>query len=386
MDSSKKDTGQARRSDSPTIDRAFQERVWTWLTKHPDVQIGRDRRGNKMSLSAVEAQYITKSAEVNPEAARRASMSKNLQDPRTQQHQITLNASQLETPEANALRVYVTEERMWLALCGHSQDVTKVFETEFALLSIIAAHREAGILQGDLVKKSGQDKRSVPKRTDVLRNKGYIEKLVVHLKGLKTSRLVFRKFASNGSSDLITPKSGPGGSNGNVQDEFLDFNVLIRGLFAILKEKQIVTRDDLKKELEMKTEWRARILARMVRKLEVLGCLKRVKAASEASKDVRYYFDCVKLIHEPSERDLKAFHASGKHVTDLRAAEERDLEDEDDTCQAMAGRTAGASSSQLEEVDRVVPQWNPDRSLPNALLQLIHQAGMQGFTNRVGDP
>jgi hypothetical protein len=357
--------------------------VWRWLSKHPDVLIGTDRRGNKMSLSAVEAQYLKAPPTASPDTTKDTPYSRVVLDPNVQQR--PRSSSESRAKAVDALRVYVNEERMWLAICGHSKDLTKVFDTEFALLSIIAAHREVGILQGDLVKESGQDKRSVPKRTDQLRKKGYIEKRVVHLKGLKTSRLVLRRFAFNTVNDLITSMPLSVGPRGIMLDESLDFHVLIRSLFTVLKEKQIITRDDLKKELDMTTQWRARVLSRAVRKLEAIGCLKRVKAASELSKEVRYYFPCIKLIREPSERDLDAFHTSGTSLADEHAFDEPDLEDEDDAGQSVVGQLSSAGKNRLEEVDRLVPQWNPDRSLTNTLFDLVHQAGVQGFTNRVGD-
>ncbi|ERF73043.1 hypothetical protein EPUS_08607 [Endocarpon pusillum Z07020] len=370
---------QARRYDKPTVDRAFQEQVWRWLTKHPDVLVGRDGKGNKMSLSAVEAQYRNVQTPVTLEATKDICNLNTPPDLNVQQHHIPLDTVRPQpTKGKDALRVYVTEERMWLAICGHPKDLTKVFETEFVLLSIIAAHRELGILQGDLVKESGQDKRSVPKRTDSLRNKGYIEKRAVHLKGLKTSRLVLRRFASNVAHNSVTPQPVSPGTHKSVRDECLETRALITNLFTILKEKNIVTRDDLKRELNMSTRWQARALGKITRRLEVIGCLRRVKAASEASKKVGYYFDCVKLIHEPSEQDLKTFDTSGPGITDEHAVEEPDLENEDDAFQTMAGQMPG----KLEEVGRILPQWNPDRPLSNCLLNVVQQAGTQGYTNR----
>jgi predicted transcriptional regulator len=361
--------------------------VWRWLAKHPDVHVGKDREGNKMSLSALEAQYLNKEAAATLETARHSSTSSSLLGRHGQEPQMPPDSSPFSYATAtNALRVYVSEERAWFAICGHSKDSAKVFDTEFVLLSIIAAHREAGILQGDLVKQSGQDKRSVPKRTDLLRSKGYIEKRIVQLKGLKTSRLILRRFASNGINDMITPVSVPVGPHGNVHNESVDFNVLIQRLFALLKKKQIITRDDLKNELEMKNKWRARVLAKVVRKFEVVGCLKRVKAASEASKKARYYFYCVKLIHEPSEGDMDAFYSSDAILNAEHAVEEPDLDDEDDADKdkAMVEQSLGIEGNELEEVDRIVPQWNPDRSVANVLLNLVERAGTQGLANRVG--
>ncbi len=340
-----------------------------------------------MSLSAAEAQYLDVLTAATPEVTKATCSSNTHSDLNVQQHHIPVDTVRPEPAKGkSALRVYVTEERMWLTICGHSKDLTKVFETEFVLLSIIAAHRERGILQGDLVKESDQDKRSVPKRTDALRNKGYIEKHVVHLKGLKTSRLVLRRFASNVANYSVTTQPVSPGPHKSVQDECLKTRALIANLFTILKQKNMVTRDDLKKELNMSTRWQARALGKIIRRLEVIGCLRRVKAASEASKKVGYYFDCVKLIHEPSEQDLKTFDSSGPGITDEHAGEEPDLENEDDACQTMIGQTPHMDGKQLEEVGRIIPQWNPDRLLPNSLLDVVRQAGIQGYTNRVSEP
>ena len=182
---------------------------------------------------------------------------------------------------------------------------------------------------------------------------------------------------------MITPNPISHGSPGTVYGECLDFNVLIPKLFTILKRKELVTRGDLKKELDMRTKWRARMLTRMIRKLEVIGCLKRVKAASEASKSVRYYFDCVKLIHEPSERDLKGFDISCISLKHEHTVEEPDFEGADDAGEVR--QKFSADRNQVEEMERIVPQWNPDRSLANFLVDLVHSAGTQGFTNRVGE-
>lgn len=365
--------------DGPKIDRAFLEQVWRWLVKHPDVYIRGDGRGNKQSLSAVEAQYLNWPLVVTPGVAKDTftSLDPNLHEQRFESS---------EAKNVDAPRVCATERRIWLAICGHPQDLNKLFETEFVLLSIIASHREAGILQGELVKESGQDKRSVPKRTDELRNKGYIEKRAVYIKGFKTSRLILKKFAST-SDDLTSSMPVSVDTQGTIQQESIDFHMLIRKLFAILKERQIVTRSDLKTELQMMTIWRASVLARVIRKLETIGCLKRVRAASESSKKVGYFFYCVKLIHEPSELDLDAFFTSGSSITNDHAVEGSDPEDEAETGQTVVGKTPlmEANANQLEEVGRIAPQWNPDRPLANALLDTVHEAGIQGVTNRVSD-
>lgn len=84
---------------------------------------------------------------------------------------------------------------IWSAIAGHGQDNKRVPASEFTLLCIIAEAGPKGILQPDLVAKSGQDKRSVPKRTDALAKKAYITKEPCLGIGIKTSILKLKKLA-----------------------------------------------------------------------------------------------------------------------------------------------------------------------------------------------
>lgn len=79
------------------------------------------------------------------------------------------------------IRLYTTPRRMWYALTGHEPDPFRIKHLDFVLLSIIAACGPTGIVQYDLVTISGQDKRSVPTRTDRLHDDGYIIKQPVAL-------------------------------------------------------------------------------------------------------------------------------------------------------------------------------------------------------------
>ena len=86
---------------------------------------------------------------------------------------------QTRVPSYSKIALVAPTDRVWYALTGHGPDFKRVPQMQFDLLSIIAAHGKDGIAQPELVKISGQDKRSVPKRTDMLHNAGYIEKKTV---------------------------------------------------------------------------------------------------------------------------------------------------------------------------------------------------------------
>ncbi len=74
------------------------------------------------------------------------------------------------------IRLYTSRNRMWHAITGHSPDEGRVKSLDFVCLSVIAASGPKGILQHDLTSITGQDKRSLPGRTDRLRDGGYIVK------------------------------------------------------------------------------------------------------------------------------------------------------------------------------------------------------------------
>ena len=107
---------------------------------------------------------------------------------------------------------------MWHTVAGHGPDHAKIKPLHFICLSIIAASGSQGIYQHDLVKTSGQDKRSLPARTDDLHASGYIEKKPVCIqlhspkRLLKTSQLTLRRYV-----DLLeTPLRG---ENDGTTDE-----------------------------------------------------------------------------------------------------------------------------------------------------------------------
>ena len=97
-------------------------------------------------------------------------------------------------------RLHTTEERIWIALTGHSADWRRVPKSEFQCLAVIAAAGPNGVLQPDVTTFTGQDKRSVPKRTDALHQKGYIVKESCLGGGSKTSLLRLKRFVTSEES------------------------------------------------------------------------------------------------------------------------------------------------------------------------------------------
>jgi len=192
-----------RGDDLPPIvvdDRLF-DAIWTWLVSHRDTEIGtRERRNiavkinNTISTPTVVEQptqfhYAATAVLPNPpNRDQNATVSEIIHTP------MPTASFAPENSEATEIFMRTTCDRMWQAIAGHGIDYSKIRALEFDLLTIIASHGEQGVSQPDVIARSGQDKRSLPHRTDILHNNGYIEKKVVQLRGCRTSLLTLKKF------------------------------------------------------------------------------------------------------------------------------------------------------------------------------------------------
>lgn len=95
------------------------------------------------------------------------------------------------------------EHRVWLALAGHDRDPTRIAALNFDLLPIIASFGAQGVVQPRLVELSGQDKRSLPKRTDDLHRNGYIDKKRVIHNSTWTSLCTLKKFLPSNDEEQV---------------------------------------------------------------------------------------------------------------------------------------------------------------------------------------
>ena len=210
------------------VDRPFLEQVWRWLIKNPEIRLGSQAGHKQLTLSEVEArnaaiehleQSTPSSQKTDPPKAVAPSHASDapttVQDAHVNQIQRSTESACARTEDAGApqetkfnpgIRLYASKNRMWHALTGHGPDFSKVKSLDFICLSIIAACGPKGILQHDLVRISGQDKRSLPARTDRLHDSGYVEKKRVSVqlsnptRLLHTSQCTLKRFI-NGTSD-----------------------------------------------------------------------------------------------------------------------------------------------------------------------------------------
>jgi hypothetical protein len=340
------------------------------LARNPEVSVGRDKEGNHLSLSDVERlAHGVASDQLAPEGSL---------------HIVSHSEDGSSTANAQSFRVFVSEERTWLAITGHEPDDTKVLPTEFALLSAIASAKSSGIIQPDLVRLSGQDKRSIPKRTDELHRKGYIEKRPIQVKGsrgMRTSLCTLRRFSQENAALETAGEAG----------DMIDFEVFLDKLFDVLNEYKLISRNDLKKVLGFTDTWRWRFLSRAIRKFERIGVLKRVRAPSQYANREKSLHSCVLLVRPPSERDFDAFHefrldlrASSKAVSHGDLDEENDDPEPDDVdLMNMGTGNVIKQEDGMEEAGRMLPSWNPDRNASNQIFDTVDRAGTLGMTSQV---
>lgn len=203
----------AHPGSTPNVDRPLLEQVWKWLLRNPDIRIGSHAKHKQLTLSEVEARNAEIEQSEHPIHASQETQNTKAVAPSqgsnplniTQDADIsqknqqgaepaTANTENAAAPQGTkfnpGIRLYASKNRMWHALTGHAPDFDKVKSLDFICLSIIAACGPTGILQHDLVRISGQDKRSLPARTDRLHEGGYVEKKRVSVVLFNPKRLV----------------------------------------------------------------------------------------------------------------------------------------------------------------------------------------------------
>ncbi|KGO74859.1 B-block binding subunit of TFIIIC [Penicillium italicum] len=342
------------------IDHRFKAKVWSWLTTNPEVSIGQHNKWNHLTLNEAE-KLDTRATENN--------------DPE-------VNQAADQDPDLPPLRIYVSEERAWVAITGHPPDDSKVLPLEFALLSVIASRKSKGIVQPDLVKLSGQDKRSVPKRTDALQRKGYIDKRPVQTKTARTSLCTLQRFYRQTAGDQT--KEEPQSKN------MIDFDSFNTSLFGILREHQLIARNDLKRLLGFDDHWRWKVLSRALRKWERIGVVQRVRAESQYER----MHPCVKLLRDPTEQDVALFHefnfdVLNKHGVRAKGNKITPYQDQDVALEGPSKRSPSPEDGRMdmikehvEDSARIVPSWTPDRNLNNQIFDIIERTGTTGITNQ----
>ncbi|CAE7022611.1 hypothetical protein P3342_005080 [Pyrenophora teres f. teres] len=416
----------------PTEDhlgRTFHEKAWQWLTEHPDIRIMYQNNARRYTLSEFEAAELHETGTIgevasassdrctkdSPKAV--AQPSKTLcaiesalrqhiprtghkpkdratplpdpsattsacRKPRILPKRPSSNTAVFDDPSSSitAPRLYASQSRMWQALTGHGIDLKKVPSMEFVLLSLIAAHGAAGIRQPDLIALSGQDKRSVPHRTDELARKCYIAKFPVQVNKMRTSLCIHRMFVSQNT--FIESSA--------VEDVYqADGTFVVRSFAQLLYDKVgeggIVPTRTIREKLGVPMEtWNKRATQGALIRLDQSGMIKRRRVRKKNTGD--HWITCIQVMRAPQEEDLKnlGFRRTAElgddsisELPDGNMDEEalmRDLE-----VDMLEDTVANGSQHAIDKADNIPPQWTPDRFLANTVFDAVELGGAQGW-------
>ncbi|OTB06067.1 hypothetical protein M426DRAFT_319142 [Hypoxylon sp. CI-4A] len=390
---------------SINYDHTVCSKVWRWLVARPDVFVGPDRRFNHLSLDEILA--IPEEDEQSPpgnEAKAPLDQSTTKGNGRSRaskgRHQPE-DVSQHFRP-----RLHVSEERQWKTLAGHGPDLKRVPLFEWKALVDIASVREKGILQGDLVRLSGQDKRSLPTRTDALAKKGYIIKQPVLLRGCRSSKLWLARFAESAEKgrdgldlnkvDLsqatlvkdLTPVPFSTYWNGGK----LDYIALAQGFNAVLRAWGMMRYADMRAKLDVHQVPQMRALAKTSRWFTTIGAVTFVAARFENGQ--RLYKDCIKFVREPTADEWRVFRATptthikapsgriGKRGQASRARHNQAV-NPSPHAQAKKKKTSDRTLEMqlLNQYESTPTLWSPYKPIANTTFEIIKRAGQRGTSN-----
>lgn len=339
--------------NGPIVDDSFVELVWQWVSRNPEVTIECEHQGS----SAADGD-----------------------EPQT------IEGSLLN--KYGKQRLCTGEDRVWYAIAGHGIDYKRIPPLEFQALSAIAGQGHKGVLQPDVTKLTGQDKRSLPKRTDNLAKNGYIVKHNVIARGTKTSLLKLKKFA--GDNEIPEDEKAAPGS------VIIQYNLWFDEVMRMLKTNDsIMAFEDIRIGLGINGKrFETRALHRCVRRLANVGCLRKISARVEAPADEpdaeMKMVRSLHLLREPTDVDRVAFMRSDWQRSKLldsaqvaqfaNATATEEDQDDDEDLQDIVGLD-GETENSKRLLHRSPPAWTPDIPFSNYLYNRIEVAGIAGTSS-----
>lgn len=371
--------------------------AWKWLLGTGEVSIGPDGEWNHLTFDEIMS---------IPEDAGGQAVTPN-GDGKTEVP-ATLAIPKLKKLPKLRPRIFVGEETIWKTLTGHSIDYKRVPNLEWKCLVVIGSAKEDGILQGDLNRATGQDKRSVPKRTDFLAQKGYIAKRTHMVRGMKTSKLWLTKFApalpvpSNplGGKDLsrvsLTRDMQPvawhqqwTGKDKEGRPE-IHYMALGQTIIAITKAWGTLRIRDLKAKLGiLGKKWQMKVMSRFLRRFHKLGNITYVAATFVGDKHV--FKDCVRFARDPTESDWRLLLATGKKTSRYT----NQGKDKQPRVKSKAkgskgrGKKAPNPAKPAVKILRKKPKlrlgaiatgWVPEKPLANTVADFVLTGGARGYS------
>lgn len=384
--------GEAPTKSPPTEAQLKLARLaWKWLISTGDVSIGPDGEWNHLTFDEIMSIPEDAGQAVAPP------IDENKLEPAAPKHN--------KLPKIRPC-IFVGEETIWKTLTGHGIDYKRVPNLEWKCLVAIGSTKEDGIIQGDLNRVTGQDKRSVPKRTDFLAQKGYIAKRTHMIRGMKTSKLWLTKFAPSlpvpsnplGGKDLsrasLTRDMQPvpwhhqwTGKDKEGRPE-IHYMALGQTMIAITKAWGTLRIRDLKAKLGiLGKKWQMKVMSRFLRRFHKLGNVSYVAATFAGDKHV--FKDCVRFARDPTESDWRLLLATGKKTSRYTNQGKDKQPRARSKPKGGKGRPKKASSSATVRVLRKKPKvrlgatmtgWVPEKPLANTVADFVLTGGTRGYS------
>ncbi|KAI2608612.1 uncharacterized protein GGS25DRAFT_531679 [Hypoxylon fragiforme] len=400
-------TGLQTQHENSGYDFSVGSKVWGWLVARADVSVGTNRQFNHLPLdellSLPEEDDVSGSVPASPGDLKTL---QNATSTSENGHQLGKQPKLEQSVQKYRPRLHVSEERQWKTLAGHGPDLKRVPLFEWKALVDIASVREKGILQGDLVRLSGQDKRSLPTRTEALARKGYIIKQPIILRGCRSSKLWLAKFAKTAkenrdglnfdkidvSKEALTKDLAPVPFSSAWNGERLDYIAIAQAFHAVVKAWGVMRYCDVRIKLDIENRVpQMRALAKTSRWFTSIGAVTFV--AARFANGQRLFKDCVKFIRDPTADEWRVFRSTpsahinvpsarlGKRGQASRARYNQEINFSPHSQinkRASKRQTQSQSSSQEEPMPSL---WNRHKPIVNTTFEIIQRAGPEGSSN-----
>ncbi|KAI1084169.1 hypothetical protein F5B20DRAFT_523915 [Whalleya microplaca] len=401
--------------DTNAHDLIVASKVWRWLVARTDVSVGVDREFNHVSLEEVLA--IPEKEDDHPISAPATNTARN-QPITSQAGQSTLAKDKRKSrgsSENFRPRLHVSEERQWKTIAGHSPDLKRIPVFEWKALVDIASTKRKGILQGDLVRLTGQDKRSLPTRTDALARKGYVTKQPVILRGCRSSKLWLTQFANHPEDDdsrdgldfnkvdlskeTLTKDLEPVPFCDIWNGEKLDYIAIAQCFNAVVKAWGVIRYCDVRAKLGVEERVpQMRALSKTSRWFTSIGAVTFVAAKFVHTQ--RLFKDCVKFIREPTPEEWNVFRTTpkaqitvpsqriGKRGEASRARHRAAMNTNSTHRRAKTKHisykeqtTQSSIRAEAEAASAIASLWTPQKPITNTVFEIIKRAGSKGSSN-----
>lgn len=375
----------------PAAELQLARLIWDDIMASDKISVGRSGRWNRLTFDE-----LMSLPEENPEGRGAAITCQGVQ------HRAASEATRpKELPETRP-RLFVDDDLVWRTLTGHSEDLKRVPMMEWRLLVMIASTQEDGIIQGDLGRATNQDKRSVPRRTDFLCQKGYIAKRTHMVRGSKTSKLWLTQFAPelpapssdalNRAKALLTRDMEPVpwyhqwvNNKSKAGREEIHYQNLCQTIVGIIKAWGALRIRDLKRKLGISgLKWQMKIMSKFLRRFEKQGCM--AYAAAKFPGNSFVFKDCVKFIRDPTDQDWRDLLATGKKIKKKSKGKGAKAKSKGKT------KGKGKASALSRPVVRVLNKrrrnpprpaeslWEPGKPIANTIADFLISGADEGYT------